>query len=91
MSKVPDDILALPLSERGQIALRVAVGKAIVEHALLGVPIYIGRDGKLVKLSGLCLLRNLGAGPPLCFHPPHPAHKLCSPREALQEISRHLY
>ncbi|MGC1597913.1 MAG: hypothetical protein WA774_21355, partial [Candidatus Acidiferrales bacterium] len=36
--------------------------------------------GKLVKLSGLCLLRNLGAGPPLCFHPPHPAHKLCSPR-----------
>ncbi|MGC1596575.1 MAG: hypothetical protein WA774_14555 [Candidatus Acidiferrales bacterium] len=52
MSKVPDDILALPLSERGQIALRVAVGKAIVEHALLGVPIYIGRDGKLVKLSG---------------------------------------
>ncbi len=34
------------------IALRVAVGKVIVEHARRGLPIYIWRDAEVVKLGG---------------------------------------
>lgn len=50
MNKIPKDVLALPLSERGLIALRVAVKKAIEEHARAGLPIYVERDGKIVKI-----------------------------------------
>jgi hypothetical protein len=50
MTKVPEDVLALPLSERGLIALRIAVKKAIEEHARAGLPIYVRRDGKVVKI-----------------------------------------
>ncbi len=36
MTKVPEDILRLPLVERAVIALRAAVQKAIEEHAVQG-------------------------------------------------------
>jgi hypothetical protein len=51
MSKPSKDVLRLPLEERAEIAFKVAVAKAIDEHARLGLPIYIWRDGKVVELS----------------------------------------
>ncbi|MGA7925926.1 MAG: hypothetical protein WCA20_08015 [Candidatus Sulfotelmatobacter sp.] len=43
--------MRLPLEKRAEIAFKAAVAKAIDEHARLGLPIYIGRDGKVVVLS----------------------------------------
>ena len=51
MSKVPARILALPLHERALIALRAAVNKAYARAAREGRPMYIWRDGKVVRLS----------------------------------------
>ena len=51
MSKPSKQVLRLPLEKRAEIAFRAAVAKAIDEHARLGLPIYIGRDGKVVELS----------------------------------------
>jgi hypothetical protein len=50
MSKPSKDILRLPLEKRAEIAFKIAVAKAIDEHARLGFPIYIWRDGKVVEL-----------------------------------------
>ncbi len=51
MTKPPKDILRLPVEERAEIALKVAVAKAIDENVRLGIPIYISRKGKVLKLS----------------------------------------
>ena len=51
MSKPSRDVLRLPLEKRAEIAFKTAVAKAIEEHARLGFPIYIWRDGKVVELS----------------------------------------
>jgi hypothetical protein len=51
MSKPSKDVLRLPLEKRAEIAFKAAVAKAIDEHARLGLPIYIWRDGKVVELS----------------------------------------
>ncbi len=51
MSKPTKAVLRLPLEKRAEIAFKVAVAKAIDEHARLGLPIFIWRDGKVVKLS----------------------------------------
>ena len=51
MSKPSKQVLRLPLEKRAEIAFRAAVAKAIDEHTRLGLPIYIGRDGKVVELS----------------------------------------
>jgi hypothetical protein len=51
MSKPSKHVLRLPLEKRAEIAFKAAVAKAIDEHARLGLPIYIGRDGKVVELS----------------------------------------
>jgi len=51
MSKPSKHVLGLPLEKRAEIAFKVAVAKAIDEHARLGLPIYIGRDGKVVEMS----------------------------------------
>lgn len=51
MSKPSKAILRLPLHKRAEIAFKIAVAKAIDEHARLGVPVYIWRDGKVVELS----------------------------------------
>jgi hypothetical protein len=51
MSKPSKDVLRLPLEKRAEIAFKIAVAKAIDEHARLGFPVYISRKGKVVKLS----------------------------------------
>lgn len=51
MTKPPANVLDLPLEERAEMALKVAVEKVIVEHARQGLPVYIWRDGAVVKLS----------------------------------------
>jgi hypothetical protein len=50
MIKEPPKVLELPMPERGLIALKVAVKKAIEEHAREGLPIYVWRDGKVVEI-----------------------------------------
>lgn len=52
MTKPPANVLELPLEQRAEMALKAAVEKVIVEHARLGLPIYIWRDGDVVKISG---------------------------------------
>jgi hypothetical protein len=51
MSKPSKSVLRLPLEKRAEIAFKAAVAKAIDEHTRLGLPVYIWRDGKVVKLS----------------------------------------
>jgi len=51
MSKPSKDILRLPLEKRAEIAFKIAVAKAIDENVRLGVPVYVSRNGKVVKLS----------------------------------------
>ena len=46
----PPKGVELPMSERGLIALKVSVKKAIAEHAREGLPIYTWRDGKVVEI-----------------------------------------
>ena len=50
MSKPSTNILELPLSERGLLALKAAVENAIEEHAREGLPMYIWRDGEVVAV-----------------------------------------
>ena len=51
MKKPSKDVLRLPLEKRAEIAFKVAVAKAIEEHTRLGLPVYIWRSGRVVKLS----------------------------------------
>jgi hypothetical protein len=51
MKTVPKNILRLPLEKRAEMAFREAVDEVIDEHVRLGLPVYIGRDGKVVELS----------------------------------------
>ncbi len=51
VKKIPRRILRLPLEKRAEMAFRAAVSGVIDEHARLGLPLYIGRDGKVVELS----------------------------------------
>lgn len=44
-------LLKRPLRERALMALEVAVAKAFAQHARLGRPVYIWREGKVVKLT----------------------------------------
>jgi len=50
MTKPPANVLELPLHIRGEMALKAAVEKVIVEHARQGLPIYIWHDGKVVEV-----------------------------------------
>jgi len=50
MIKEPPKVVEIPMPERGLIALKVAVKKAIEEHAREGLPIYVWRDGKVVEI-----------------------------------------
>jgi hypothetical protein len=49
--RTSNSILRLPLQKRAELALQKAVRGVIEEHARLGLPLYIGRNGKVVKLS----------------------------------------
>jgi len=50
MTKPPANILALPLAERAEMALRAAVEKVIEEHVRDGRPLYVWQDGKVVAI-----------------------------------------
>ena len=56
MNKPSQDILRLPIEERAEMAFKAAVARAIDEHARLGLPIYIWRNKKVVKLSPRAVL-----------------------------------
>jgi hypothetical protein len=51
MKKPSRDVMRLPLEKRAEIAFKVAVAKAIEEHTRLGLPVYVWRNGRVVKLS----------------------------------------
>jgi hypothetical protein len=51
MKRTPKNVLRLPLEKRAEMAFREAVEEVIDEHARLGLPLYIWRDGKVVGLS----------------------------------------
>lgn len=51
MNRVPKSVLRLPLEKRAEIAFKEAVEEVVDEHARLGLPLYIWRDGKVVGLS----------------------------------------
>ena len=60
MTKRPPNVLELPLADRGLLALRAAVEKAIEEHAREGLPMYFWRDGKVVAVPAKDLLEENG-------------------------------
>jgi len=41
----------LPVQRRAELALREAVDEVISEHARLGLPLFVGKNGRVVKLS----------------------------------------
>jgi hypothetical protein len=51
MIKEPPNVVGLAMSERGLMALKVAVKKAIEQPAREGLPIYFWRDGRVVEVS----------------------------------------
>jgi hypothetical protein len=51
MSKPHKKTLQLPIEKRAEIAFKIAVANAIDEHIRLGLPVYVWRDGKVVRLS----------------------------------------
>jgi hypothetical protein len=50
MNKPSKSVLRLPLEKRAEIAIKLAVRKAIDEHTRLGLPVYIWRDGRIVEI-----------------------------------------
>ena len=50
MKRTHDSVLRLPMEKRAELAFREAVDEVITEHSRLGLPLYIGRNGKVVKL-----------------------------------------
>lgn len=51
MKRTVQSIRRLPMEKRAELAFREAVDEVIAEHLRLGLPLYIGRNGKVVKLS----------------------------------------
>jgi hypothetical protein len=41
----------LPMEKRAELALQEAVSEVIADHVQLGLPLYIGHEGKVRKLS----------------------------------------
>ena len=58
MIKEPPKVVELPMPERGLMALKVAMQKAIEEHAREGLPIYVWPDGKVVEIPPMNCGRN---------------------------------
>ena len=50
MIEPPKNVLELPFHQRAEMALKAAVEKLIIEHARLGLSIFIWRDGKVVEV-----------------------------------------
>lgn len=51
MKRTHKSVSRLPLEKRAELAFREAVDDVISEHARLGLPLYIGQNAKVVKLS----------------------------------------
>jgi hypothetical protein len=51
MKQTRHSVLRLPMEKLAELAFREAVHEVISEHARLGLPLYIGRNGKVVKLQ----------------------------------------
>jgi hypothetical protein len=51
MTATSKSILRLPLQKRAELAFNEAIQQVIEEHARLGLPLYVGRDGKVLALS----------------------------------------
>jgi hypothetical protein len=51
MSRLPKNVLELPLERRVMLALRSGVRKAIAERRRLGLPVYILSHGKVVDIA----------------------------------------
>ena len=51
MKRASKSVLRLPLEKRAEMAFKEAVEEVIDEHARLGLPLPIWRDGKVVALS----------------------------------------
>ena len=51
LTKLPANILELPLAQRAEMALKAAVERVVEEHVRDGRPLYIWRDGKVVEVS----------------------------------------
>lgn len=58
MNKTSPDVMQMPIEKRAEIAFKAAVANAIDEHARLGLPIYIWRNKRVVKLSPRTVLRG---------------------------------
>jgi len=50
-NKPAANILELPLEERAEMALKEAVREVVEEHARLGLPLHLWRDGRMVEVS----------------------------------------
>jgi hypothetical protein len=51
LTKLPANILELPLAQRAEMALKAAVERVVEEHVRDGRPLYVWRDGKVVEVS----------------------------------------
>jgi hypothetical protein len=51
MKRASKSVLRLPLEKRAEMAFREAVDEVIDEHARLGLPLHVWRNGKVVALS----------------------------------------
>jgi hypothetical protein len=51
MKRASRSVLRQPLEKRAEMAFKEAVEEVIDEHARLGLPLHIWRDGKVVALS----------------------------------------
>ena len=58
ISKLPPEILSLPLEVRAEMALKSAFEKVVEEHIRLGLPLHIMRDGQVVAVSAEELRRE---------------------------------
>ncbi len=58
MSKPPKNILDLPLLDRAEMAMKVAIEKVIEEHAREGLPLYVWRGGKVVAVPAKELAKS---------------------------------
>ena len=58
MNKPSQDVMRLPIEKRAEMAFKAAVAKAIDEHARLGLPVYIWRNKRVVKLSPKTVLSS---------------------------------
>lgn len=56
--RAPADIQVLPIETWAEMALEAAVKKVVEEHARLGLPLHLWRNGELVEISAEELRRQ---------------------------------